>query len=371
VKVLIVDDEPIMLLTMKRMLSSIEGIELVGSFQQMEEAFTFLCKHDVDLAFLDIEIADENGIELARNLRSTNTDLDIVFTTSHADYAIQAYDVYPLDYMMKPISKSRLVQTITRAFNRRHSSSTVNSPVLNRLKVQTFGCLEVSSTQQGEVKWRSKKSKELFVYLLVNRGRSVGKMKVIDDIFPEMPLKNAEIYLNTAVYQLRKALSTHGFKENMISGQEKYRLELSNVDVDFIQFEQGVGMLTQINDDNESVAVELEKQVVGELFEGQSFSWAALEQESITLMYASFAKRLADWLLACERHPEALEVVKRVLKRDVFDEEANQLLLNIYGVMGDLYALHNHYQQYVQIMQQEFNLQPSTAMQQLYSQYKQ
>lgn len=104
-KVLLVDDEPIMLLTMKRMLSGIEGVELVGSFQQAEEAFTFLCNHDVDLAFFDIQIGSDDGIELARKLRFNHIELDIVFTTSHVDYAIHAYDVYPLDYMVKPISK--------------------------------------------------------------------------------------------------------------------------------------------------------------------------------------------------------------------------------------------------------------------------
>ncbi|GLC87629.1 response regulator [Lysinibacillus piscis] len=370
-KVLIVDDEPIMLLAMKRMLAGIEGIELVGSFQQIEEAYTFLYKNDVDLAFLDIEIADDNGIELARQLRINNTEIDIVFTTSHTDYAMQAYDVYPLDYMIKPISKSRLMQTITRAFNRRHNTSTVNNHVLNRLKVQTFGCFEVSSTQQGEVKWRSKKSKELFAYLLFNRGRSVGKMRVIEDIFPDMPVKNAEGYLNTAVYQLRTALNSHGFKENIISGQEKYRLELNQVDVDFMQFEQGVALLNHINKDNETVAIELEKQVVGELFEGQSFSWAALEQESMNLVYISFAKRLAGWLLACERYTEAVEIMRKIVMRDAFDEEANQLLLNLYGAMGDIYALKQHYQQYVQRMQQELHMPPSMAMQKIYQQYRQ
>ncbi|WP_042478169.1 response regulator [Bacillus ndiopicus] len=367
-RVLIVDDEPIMLLTMKRMLASIEGVELVGSFQQMNEALTFLRQHEVDIAFLDIEIAEDNGLELAHKLRSHNSDLDIVFTTSHADYAMQAYDVYPLDYMLKPVSKSRLSQTIARAYNKRHRTS--EEPMLNRLKVQALGCFEVSSSQQGEVKWISKKSKELFAFLLIHRGKNVGKMKVIEALFPEMPLKNAETYLNTAVYQCRKALSEHGFKEQLITAQEKYRLALDHMEIDFVQLEQGLDLLAQINKNNEQAALELEKQMVGELFEEQSFLWAALEQESLSLLYTTFAKRLAQWLWRCENYSKALEITKKIGKRDGFDEEANQLLLNIYGAMGDKQALHQHYHQYVEMMQREFNLQPSMAMQQLYQQYK-
>lgn len=370
-KVLIVDDESIMLLAMKRMLSNIEGVELVGSFQQAEEAFIFLCNHNVDLVFLDIQIASDDGIELARKLRLHHIEVDIVFTTSHADYAIQAYDVYPLDYMVKPISKKRLAQTIKRAASKRYGSTTINrSPVVNRLKVQVLGSFEASSTHQGVVKWISKKSEELFAYLLLNRGRNVAKMKVIEHIFPNMPLKNAESYLNTAVYQLRKALHIHGFKEIIISGNEKYCLELSHVDVDFIQFEQGIALLSKINSDNEAVAIELEKQFVGELLEDQSFLWSTMEREGMNILYASYANRLARWLLTCKKYSEALQIVRRIIARDAFDEGANRLLLHILGAMGDKHSLHNHYNQYVQMMQRELNLQPSATMQQLYSDYK-
>ena len=368
-KVLIVDDEPIMLLAMKRMLSTIEGIELVGSFQQAEAAFDFICTHDVDLAFLDIEIAGEDGIELARNLRQCQADLDIVFTTSHSDYAIEAYDVYPLDYMVKPISKKRLVQTITRAFSKRRSTPVVSKATNNRLKVQALGCFEVSSIERGEVKWISKKSEELFAYLLINRGNNVAKMRVIENIFSDKPLKNAEGYLNTAVYQLRKALSNHGFKEMVISGQEKYRLELSYIDVDFIQFEQGIALLSQINKDNEAVAVELEKQAKGELLEDRAFLWATTERERLNMLYASYGNRLASWLLACKQYTKSLEITKRVLTRDAFDEGANRLLLDIFGAMGDKQALQSHYAQYVQMMQQEFNLPPSMVMLKIYQKF--
>lgn len=370
-KVLIVDDEPMMLLVMKRMLANVEGVELVGSFQQAEEAFAYLCNHNVDLVFLDIQIGSDDGIDFARKLRLNEFELDIVFTTSHADYAIEAYDVYPLDYMVKPISKKRMAQTIKRAASKRYGSVSVSrSPMVKRLKVKALGCFEVSSTHQGVVKWISKKSEELFAYLLLNRGGNVAKMKVIEHLFPEMPLKNAERYLNTAVYQLRKALNPHGFKEIVISGQEKYRLDLSHVDVDFIQFEQGVELLSKINHDNEAVAIELEKQFVGELLEDEPFLWATTEREGMNILYASYAKELVNWLLACKQYLEALQIVRRVIARDPFDEEANQLLLRILGEMGDKHALHRYYHQYAEMMQQELDLQPSIAMRQIYHNYK-
>jgi DNA-binding NarL/FixJ family response regulator len=122
VKVLIVDDESAMLLVLKRMLSRIEGVELVGSFQSAAEALDFARGTYVDLAILDIMIAADDGIQLARSLREIHSELDILFTTSSTEFALHAYDVYPLDYMVKPISSTRLARTIARAANRRISS---------------------------------------------------------------------------------------------------------------------------------------------------------------------------------------------------------------------------------------------------------
>ncbi|SFM28990.1 Two-component response regulator, SAPR family, consists of REC, wHTH and BTAD domains [Paenibacillus sp. 1_12] len=369
-KVLLVDDEPAMLLAMKRLLSKMEGVELVGSFQNAVEVLEFVREREVDLAFLDIQIAADDGLELAHSLRLLRPDLDIVFTTSHAEYAIQAYDVYPLDYMVKPISRRRLAETITRASGRRSvSSSDVGGLTHNRLTVRGMGCFEASSKQAGAVKWISKKSMELLAYLLVKRGRNAAKIRILEDIFPDMPHKNAETYLNTAVYQLRKALTMHGFKAIVISSQEQYRLDLDQADVDFIQFEQGIEELSEINSANEAMAIDLEKQFTGELFEDKSFGWVTVERERLAIMYDSFAKRLASWLLAQQRYREAAHIARKMVSRNEFEEESNLLLLNILGAMGDRQSLDHYYERYTQLLLQELGLKPSPLIQGLYEQY--
>ncbi|WP_340399995.1 response regulator [Paenibacillus sp. FSL H8-0079] len=370
-KVLIVDDEPAMLLAMKRMLSNMQDVEIVGSFQNTAEALDFVKNREVDLAFLDIQIAADNGLELARSLISVCNDLDIVFTTSHAEYAIHAYDVYPLDYMVKPISRIRLAQTLTKAASRRRSSSNrADDLVPDRLTVHGLSCFEASSKQAGTVKWRSKKSMELFAYLLVHRGRSVTKSRIMEDIFPGRPLKQAEAYLNTIVYQLRKVLSEHGFKEMILSAQEQYRVDLDQVDVDFIGFEQAMSELNEINTSNEAEAIALETQFAGELFEGKPFEWATAERERLSMVYVSYAKRLARWLLDQKQFNEAARISRRIILRNEFDEESTLLLLNILGAMGDRQSLHNYYEQYTQFLLQELGLQPSSSIHQLYERYR-
>ncbi len=370
-RVLVVDDEPAMLLAMKRLLSKAEGVKLAGSFRNAAEALEFVRDNPVDLAFLDIKIGGDDGLELARSLRSRCADADIVFTTSHAEFAMPAYDVYPLDYMVKPISGTRLEQTIARAVGRRRASlGEAGGSAPQRLTVRGMGGFEVFGRQAGEVKWISRRSAELFAYLLVHRGRNVTRARILEDMFPDMPLKNAEVYLNTAAYQLRKALSQHGYKDSILSTPEQYRVDLSQMDVDFIQFEQGVEELSAFKPGEEEAAIALEKRFAGELFEDKSYMWATAERSRLMLVYDSFAKLLANRLLVRKQYREAARIARRLVSHNEFDEESNLLLLTVLGSMGDRQSLHSSYERYSQALLQELGVQPSEKLRRTYEQYR-
>lgn len=370
-KVLLVDDEHAMLLAMRMMLAKIEGVELVGAFQSAAEALDFARKTEVDLAFLDIQLAGDSGLELARRLRSLNAGLNIVFTTSHTGFAMQAYDVYPLDYMVKPISRNRLAQTISRAAAGRGVPAAQEGEAAdNRLEIRGLGCFEASSRQTGSVKWMSRKSMELFAYLVIHRGRSVAKARVIEELFPQMPYKNAETYLYTAVYQLRKALSEHGCKQMIVSAQEKYQVDIDCADVDFIGFEEDLRQCPEINESNAAAAMRLESRFTGELFEGIAFDWADDERERLTLQYESFARRLASWLLGQKQYREAARLAGRIAARNAFDEETHMLLLQAYGAMGDRQSFQDCYASYKQLLQEELGVQPAPHVEQLYERYR-
>ncbi|MFB9276930.1 response regulator [Cohnella cellulosilytica] len=371
-RVLVVDDEPAMLLAMKRLLSKADGVELAGSFRNAAEALAFVKANPVDLAFLDIQIGEEDGLELARSLRELCAEADIVFTTSHAEYAMPAYDVYPLDYMVKPISGTRLAQTIARALGRRSASlREVGSGTSRHLTVRGLGSFEVVGRQAEEVKWISRRSAELFAYLLVHRGRYVARARILEDMFPDMPLRNAEIYLNTAAYQLRKALSQHGYRESILSTPEQYRVDLSEMDVDFIRFEQRVEELSSIEKRDEETALALEKRFTGELFGDKSYVWAAAERARLALVYEAFAKLLVNRLLARGRYREAAPIARRLVSRNEFDEESNLLLLKILEAAGDRQSFHASYERYSQLLLQELGVSPSEKMRRAYEQYSQ
>jgi len=365
-KVLLVDDEPAMLLAMRMLLTKMEGVELVGSFRHAAEAIEWMQADKVDLAFLDIQLVNESGLELAKRLRELDPELNIVFTTSHTEFSMQAYDVYPLDYMVKPISRKRLTQTIARATARHAAGVHTDKAKSALLAISGLGCFAAVSKQASNVKWISRKSKEVFAYLLMYQGRNIHKERMLEDIFGNMPYRNAEVYLNTAVYQLRKTLAEHGYKEVILSAQEKYRVDIEQLDVDFIRFEQAADRLMLIDETNEAIAIELERQYTGELFEDTSFDWAMAERDRLSGIYIAFAMRLTEWLRESKKYREAAYIAARMVVRNEFDEECNLVLLRLYAAIGDRQSLQAHYVKYRTLLQEELGIEPSPLFEQVY-----
>src|SRR5690606_20484822 len=146
-----------------------------------------------------------------------------------------------------------------------------------------------SSAEAGKVKFISKKSQELFAFLLLQRGRAVSRDRVIDEVFSGMRLENAMVYLNTAVYQLRTALQSHRLKSIVCTFDEQYVLEMTYTDVDFISFESYVNRVKEWNEFTVKEALEWEKRFTGDLFENKYYTWSVPEQEGLAIRYHDFA----------------------------------------------------------------------------------
>lgn len=368
-RVIVIDDEKAVHIVMKRLLSQMDSVGVAGCFQSAEEAIAQVRNDSIDLVFIDIMIGQDNGLEVARQLRSAHRELEIVFLTSHKEFAIDSFESYPLDYMIKPISKSRLEHTIARAAARIEQKSLLTDKSNLKLIVRALGGFEVSSEQGRLVKWISKKSIEMFAYLLTHRGRSVSKSRIIEHIFSGMPEKNAAIYLNTTVYQLRKSLHAMGHKNIIVHSQEQYSLCLDHIEVDFIQFEEEVAQFSSIQTNQLEQALACEQRYTGDLFEDRLYDWSHPEQIRLQEMYTRFSKQLSRWLLTHQRTEEAIPLIKRLLINNEWDEEANLLLLQAYEAMKDRVSIMRHYEHISNLYQQELSIPMSEQFTKLYERF--
>lgn len=121
---MIVDDEPLAVRLLAGFVERTPFLELVGSFLNPQEALAALESDEIDIIFLDINMPELSGLDLARFVAPTTL---VVFTTAFRDYAYESYAVHAFDYILKPIDYSRFLDTSRRALERLRPQSTESS----------------------------------------------------------------------------------------------------------------------------------------------------------------------------------------------------------------------------------------------------
>jgi two-component system LytT family response regulator len=114
IDVLVVDDEPLSRLGVTTRLTKDSSIRVVGECGSAEEAIDLLATSRPDLIFLDIEMPGMSGVELVRSL-GTDMSPRVIFLTAHDDYAIDAFELEVIDYLLKPINDVRFASCVERA----------------------------------------------------------------------------------------------------------------------------------------------------------------------------------------------------------------------------------------------------------------
>jgi two-component system LytT family response regulator len=110
-KAFLVDDELLAIKELNWMLNDFENIEVVGSSNSAEKAINELNELKPDVVFMDINLPEKNGFEI---IDSLNYFPDIIFTTAYDEYAIKAFEINAIDYLLKPIGRDRLIKAISK-----------------------------------------------------------------------------------------------------------------------------------------------------------------------------------------------------------------------------------------------------------------
>ncbi len=114
IKAIIVDDELHSLKMLHRQLNASGRVEVCASFTGPLEVLEYLKENTVDVAFLDIEMPDMCGLELAANILCQHGKILVVFVTAYCDYALEAFRINALDYLVKPVDTGSLNEALNR-----------------------------------------------------------------------------------------------------------------------------------------------------------------------------------------------------------------------------------------------------------------
>jgi two-component system, LytTR family, response regulator len=117
IRALIIDDEPLARKFIRRMLKDDRDIEIIGEAGNGKDAVALITKHDPDIVFLDVQMPEMDGFAVLESIKNDQFP-EIIFTTAYEQYAIRAFELHALDYLLKPFDQARFKDAIKHAKDR-------------------------------------------------------------------------------------------------------------------------------------------------------------------------------------------------------------------------------------------------------------
>ncbi|MCC5865619.1 MAG: response regulator transcription factor [Wenzhouxiangella sp.] len=130
---LLVDDEPPALRRLARLVEQVDGCQVLASCADADEVMSLCQRFAPDVIFLDIEMPGLDGLALARRLREQPQPPAVVFVTAFERYAVEAFDLEAVDYLVKPVRRERLERALARVRVERQERAAADAAIKLRL----------------------------------------------------------------------------------------------------------------------------------------------------------------------------------------------------------------------------------------------
>src|SRR5699024_8938427 len=333
-KVVCIDDEPLILEHLSSKLQQVENVKVVSTHVCPMGGLNHILKNDVDTVFLDINLPEVNGVDLAHQIVQKKPDIMVIFLTAHEEYAVKAYDLEAVDYIVKPIQLERLQMAVNRARKKLQALKLWSTNKRKKLYIKVANHLAFSTDGQHffPLQWRTAKAEELFLFLLHNRGDLVDKYTIKATIWENFDVSDS--LLHTTVSYIRKTLKD--FKEYIsiqLRGQA-YFIEMKSTQVDLFDWEYVLDSLDPFSAHTLEKYEKVMRQNGDVYLKQYSFIWLEAEKERLELLWADTMKRMAAFYVIDNEISKALSTYRLISERQPENEEAHFLLMKLFAKNG-------------------------------------
>lgn len=363
-KAILIDDEPLALHIMKKNLEELDDIEVAQTFLNPVDAIEWVKQEKIDIAFLDIEMGQMTGMEICETLSQLYPDIYIVFVTAHNHYAAEAFELNALDYLLKPVQKTRLIKTLERIKTIKELSK--GSQVQNHSRQQQgmlhfFQTMSYTSPQQENITihWRTAKAQELFAYFFHYRQKHIRKEEILDLLWPETKLENASALLHTTIYQVRKIIQEHGIDVRVKYKDEGYYLEQGAVLFDVDEWERSLDKLPPISDETVAEYNQVYALYRGDYLKECPYLWHEAEQERLRRRWLEHVQKMIGFYLSKEMFGEAMKYYAKIKEIYPYLEEGYFGLMKMNAKLGYQAEVKKHYEKLIYVFQKDLGILPS------------
>lgn len=230
-RIIAADDEILALQSLEKAIRAAKPDEKIISFQEAEEALEYAKNNHVDVAFLDVEMGTMTGIELAKQLKKLNPNVNIIFVTGYDKYMAQAIELRMSGYVTKPVTREKILIELE---DLKHPVPIVKDSMLT---VHCFGNFEVFVN--GRIlEFEKNKTKEMLAYLIDRRGSSVTSGELRSVLWGDETVSegNTRSYLSKLKKDLRNTLEKYGVLDAFLEARGKYAIDPEKIHCDYYDY---------------------------------------------------------------------------------------------------------------------------------------
>lgn len=230
--VVCIDDEELALAYLRNILLRIKRIKIIETFLWPEFALDYIEENKVDVVFLDIEMYEDNGIEIAKKIKCISPATNIIFVTAHPQFAVEAFKTRASGYLLKPAMQEDIEEELNNLEVLPHHDT-------NDLVVTTFGNFKIVYKNE-ELHFKRSKSLELLAYLIDKRGTPVTSNELICNLWEDKePNRSTRSMFQNLISDIKETLSSKGINNFFIKTRNSFKINKESIDCDFYRFLDG------------------------------------------------------------------------------------------------------------------------------------
>lgn len=360
--VVCIDDERLALEFLEKQLEEVDGVAVQATFTDPINGLDYILQEDIDIAFLDIQMPNVNGIQLAEKILEEKPYVVIIFVTAYNEFAVEAFQLNALDYIVKPTTNDRLNTTLKRA--KKEVDFYAKEKQLQKehylhIKLTPFLAFEDENNEYKPLQWRTRKAEELFVYLLQNNNVLIEKSSLIDLLWGEYDIEKSYALLYTTIYNVRKQLKQYHKHIKLKNRSDGYILELDKVEVDVFTWEKEIVSLPPVGDDTIEKYENVMELNGGVYLDHYDYIWLESEKHRLNSIWMRTASQMAIYYKSIGNFKQAIKCYNDIVERHPTTEEAHFNLMKMYEQNGDFTLMMRQYSELNKALRKGLEGKPS------------
>ncbi len=367
-RAIVVDDELLNLEHMNRLLVE-AGVEVLGCYTNPYEALAVTKTLQPDVLFLDIEMPEMSGLEIAEHVYSDERlHSEVVFVTAFDQYAIDAFRVNALDYLLKPVLEEDLNRSLERIRRRRKERPELERKTsIRQVTATLFGKFSVYLRSDPDpIRWVTSKCAELFAYMLLHQEeKEVSKWQLFEALWNGKNTEKADINLRSTVSRVNKTLRDLHAGMTLVSVRNGYRLTMSEgaLVIDADQLERFALDSAEIAPENLGDAEKLIHRCNPPFLQEFDGEWCEPYRNRYRRSFLHLGEKLLIYYEKTATEPlRRIDLLDKLIGHNPYEDSLRAAVLKLHHQLGGLKQATAYYEAYAALLKTELGTKPGDSL---------